>query len=80
MSSGMKYIVYDHTELVIFPASMDHAMFARRLGLDREQLTSAGFVSGNELNQPYCHGRSHGLDLDSRPEVDTRVLRRYLGS
>jgi hypothetical protein len=81
----MKYIVMvidGKEEIFLFPMSIDHDKFhegitAIRFGSDRawarklrgEYPISAGFVEGG-----VCYGRSETLNLDSRPQVDSKLL------
>lgn len=82
----MKYIVMSldgKEEIFIFPRMVDHDRMAEaceaiRFGDSRNwarkyrngECVSAGFVDGMR-----CHGRSESLNLDSRPEIDTILLR-----
>ncbi len=82
----MKYIVMalaDKEEIFVFPRSVDHDRMAEacemiRFGSDRNwnrkyrdgECVSAGFIDNG-----VCHGRSESLDLSSRPELDTMLLR-----
>lgn len=80
----MKYIVLkpaDKELIFIFPKSIDHDRFvetmeAMRYGSDSNWARlypnpiSAGFTDGKT-----CYGRSETLDLDSRKEIDTALLK-----
>lgn len=66
----MKYIVFDHTEIIIFPALVSHDKMALRL--PDKKPTSAGFV-GKDGGKLVCYGRSESLDLESIP-FDTTLL------
>jgi hypothetical protein len=82
----MKYIVavVDGKESIFtFPRSVDHdrmaeAINAIRFGSEQNwsrkfrngEVIAAGFVDGGS-----CHGRSETLDLKSRGDVDTLLLR-----
>ena len=88
MFDGMKYIVIDNgmnDELYIFPNWVDHAQFAMKInpGLSFEDVKmdviSAGKVTCDALKPPSCSGRSTSLDIKSRGEVDTDLLRRQMG-
>ena len=85
MSAEMKYVVFASTELgeqlVVFPCSINHNAMAEAVqGIrhgpahDRQRVravpVAAGFTDG--LN---CYGRSESLNLDSRREVDTFMLK-----
>lgn len=84
----MKYIVVmleGKDQIFIFPKEVDHdrmyeAMEAIRFGTKHDwnrkirsegQAVSAGFITAG-----HCHGRSETLNLDSRPEKDTMLLKR----
>jgi hypothetical protein len=83
----MKYVVMGlngQESIFLFPRHVDHDRFvegieAIRFGsiYDWErkfrsegELLSAGFVTNGR-----CHGRSETLDLDSRSDVDTELLK-----
>lgn len=82
----MKYLVtvLEGEEVIfVFPRSVDHdrmkeAMEAIRFGTSRDwrrklresEVIAAGFVTNGR-----CHGKSETLDLESRGEVDTNLLR-----
>jgi len=73
-------------EIFIFPKTVDHDAVEEVLsgiknhthGRDwkriQRTLISAGFVSRNMI----CYGRSFTLDLDSREEVDTELIKLQL--
>lgn len=74
----MKYIVVDGglTEcLYIFPEHIQHDVMLFRTG---GILISAGFVvltyDGLE-----CYGKSVSLKVESRPEIDTKLLKSFIG-
>jgi hypothetical protein len=60
----MKYIVFDHTEIIIFRALVSHDKMAFRF--PDKKPTSAGFV-GKDGGKLVCYGRSYTLDLGSIP-------------
>lgn len=81
----MKYIVTvdhdDREEIFIFPKTVDHDCMAEVLGHIKNQSwgqweriwrlpVSAGFTDGVK-----CWGRSETLGMDSRGEVDEKLLR-----
>lgn len=82
----MKYIVMalaDKEEIFVFPRTVDHDRMAEacemiRFGDGRNwnrkyrdgECVAAGFIDGGK-----CHGRSESLNLASRPEIDTMLLR-----
>lgn len=85
----MKYIRFrldeaneSDDEIVVFPKTFDHDVMAGVLEMTRASLygpiqlvsrrpISAGFVD----NHGKCHGRSETLNLDSKGELDTLILR-----
>jgi hypothetical protein len=84
---GSKYIVMalnGDEQIFVFPKFVDHDRMAEaceaiRFGSERNwkrayrsegELVSAGFVDNG-----VCHGRSETLDLESRGEKDTALLR-----
>jgi hypothetical protein len=77
----MKYIVYDTAEgpisAVIFAKHIDHAQMAIDLGIERENIYSAGFVHFDDLNGVWCEGFSTTLSVGTRPE-DTQVIRSLM--
>lgn len=69
-------------EIFIFPMWVDHDCFLEAVGAIRSQtwgnwtrghreIVSAGFVDKN-LN---CHGKSETLQVESRGDVDTKLLK-----
>jgi len=62
----------------VFPEYIGHVAMVRRLGLSKEDVLSAGFVSidGDKVT---CHGRSDTLDL-SVGKRDETILARLLSS
>lgn len=80
----MKYVVVQRgdnpEEIFIFPKTIDHDAFAEVLSYikvggrdwkrERAKPISAGFTDGEE-----CFGRSETLNLDSRPKLDSFLLR-----
>lgn len=89
----MKYIVANlegNDAIFVFPREINHdymaeALEAIRFGYSHNwerklhnaisdgKIISAGFVSPDGT----CHGRSETLDLDSRGEIDTALLKRW---
>lgn len=80
----MKYIVTKQTdgteEIFVFPRAVHHDCMAEVLGRVRSQSwgewkrvfrepIAAGFVEGGK-----CVGHSESLNLQSRPEEDTKLL------
>lgn len=85
----MKYVVTEDehgiVELYMFPRHINHDWFVECLGALRKgtpqnwdrlyhKPISAGFISSDMK----CSGRSESLDLTSRPELDTLLLRKQL--
>lgn len=86
----MKYICFenlddDTQEIIVFPKTIDHDCMAEACARIKntnfgswERIpripVSAGFVTGGQ-----CHGRSITLNLPSREEVDTEILRNQYG-
>lgn len=75
-----KYIVFDSYlggELVLFPDHLSHdavaLLWLHTMGRVNELVLSAGFVS----KSGQCYGKSHGLNVKSRPE-DTALLKKYM--
>lgn len=82
MINRTKYIIFDsglNDEIVIFSDMQEHAHIARGLGM----IVSAGFISigFNEDGQldASCFGKSVSLDVESRPEIDSKIARKALG-
>jgi hypothetical protein len=88
----MKYIVVvleGKEKIFIFPKDVDHdrmyeAMEAIRFDTgfrdwSRKIRTEGEAVSAGFITDGRCHGRSETLGLDSRPEVDTALLRETFG-
>ena len=82
-----KYIVVqlkDKENIFVFPKEIDHDRMAEAISAIRfdcgggawerkyrdGEIISAGFITNSK-----CHGRSETLDKDSRPELDTILLR-----
>lgn len=84
----MKYIVVslkNKQSIFVFPRSIDHdrmyeAITGIRIGHGRNwsrefrdgEAISAGFIDGGK-----CHGRSETLNLDSRGDLDSILLRGF---
>jgi hypothetical protein len=85
-----KYLVIEHEgkeSIFVFPKAVDHdrmaeALEAIRFGGSRDwvrkykqgQVISAGFVVGGK-----CEGKSETLNLKSRPDADTVLLKAAIG-
>lgn len=87
----MKYVVIQLGEkesIFVFPRDVDHdrmfeACEAIRFGNERTwerkirmngEAIAAGFIDGGK-----CHGRSETLNLDSRGDADTALLKAAFG-
>lgn len=82
MADGFKYIAFEgplHQEIILFPNTRDHARFASLLGIKKEDMLGAGFVSMNADNPPSCWGHSQSLGIKSRGLEDTRLLMVFSG-
>jgi hypothetical protein len=79
--NGMKYITFYgpmHTEIVIFINSHDHAQFANRMGIDKNDIQGAGFISCDQYNPiPRCIGKSTSLNIGADLS-DTTILHKAL--
>lgn len=78
---------------IIFPTIIDHNSVCHWNGdrkkylFNNKDIVSAGFVniSGaiDKDDDPFvsisCYGRSTTLDIDSRKEVDNKILNKFLG-
>ena len=77
----MKYIVFAASggmeAPVLFPHSFTHSWVAGELR--PLKAVSAGFVETDAAGQIRCYGHSSSLNLASRPEVDTALVRAHLG-
>lgn len=78
-----KYIVlkeYKGIDFVplIFPAYIAHDAFVRKLGLERTDVDSAGFVTVDALNKVWCSGRSDSLDLECNHPRDRELIMRMM--
>lgn len=79
---AMKYICYDNGLLdviIVFPDMIDHNDMRCRLNVPIENVLSAGFVAAENENGPSCYGMSVSLKVESRPVIDTKILRKFLG-
>jgi hypothetical protein len=70
---NVKYIVFEDNALgaetiVVFPGNIQH----QQMGMVPGRKISAGFVHTESMS---CFGKSVSLDLKSRPEEDTKLLR-----
>lgn len=68
---------------ILFPAVLVHSDVARRMihgmGCDQNLMgttVSAGFCRFVDEGVE-CYGRSESLNLDSRPEIDSRIISEY---
>lgn len=79
----MKYIVYKDSvnssdKIVLFPEIIDHSSMFKNIKSIDTVLVSAGFTYEDDLGQLYCTGHSHTLNVKSRQEIDTIVLKKFL--
>ena len=76
--NGMKYIMFNGRDFLIFPPSVSHLEAAGRF---TDKVTSAGFIAlctdGSEIRAD-CYGKSVSLGIISWPEEDSRVITRSL--
>ena len=87
MKQECKYIVSDKIDrlgseiAMMFPFHVQHADMARKLGLGREDIISAGFVrlgqteDGEQKFEVY--GDSFSLKKDSREKEDAEIINRH---
>lgn len=72
MNYNMKYVRFQDLDgvdcIILFPMNMNHNETIKRIR--HITLISAGFVS----RKLECFGRSESLNLDSKPEEDTKLL------
>lgn len=79
---AMKYICYDNGLLdiiIVFPDMIDHSDMLYDLNINPDKILSAGFVTTGNENGTSCYGMSVSLKTQSRGEIDTKLLRKYLG-
>jgi hypothetical protein len=78
----MKYIVFAASggmeAPVLFPHSFTHSWVAGELR--PLKAVSAGFVETDATGQLRCYGHSSSLNLASRGETDTQLVRAHLAS
>jgi len=76
----MKYIIvegaYNYPTSYIFPESIQHNAMASEV-VGGTKVLGAGFVSFTK-DGLQCWGRSVSLDIDSRLEIDTKIINREL--
>lgn len=71
----LKYIVIQDNDfelMLTFPDTVEHEDFSN---LIKYKVVSAGFIN----DKLKCHGHSHSLGINSRPEIDTALLKFNLG-
>lgn len=75
MFSEPKYIRTDNDQIIMFPETMKHEQFKQF------NPQSAGFVKmkvdAEGIIHAECSGRSNSLDMESTPEIDTRLTNAY---
>jgi len=72
----MKYILWDDIQFIIFPESLEHSVACP---VHKDKVTSAGFcnvVCGHSLFsvEVKAYGDSRSLGIESRPELDSRIM------
>lgn len=79
MFGNTKYIVVDDglnpIIMYIFPTFVKHDKFSLQMGLDRNQILSAGFV---DFTNQKCFGHSESLNVQSDPETDNKILQAMM--
>lgn len=60
---------------VIFPSFLQHDTIAFKTISPHFKVVSAGFFQFED-GKPYCFGRSHSLNLESRPEDSLIILNK----
>lgn len=81
MNADMKYITFEghaHQEIVIFAPSRHHLDVFNALGIRREDLLGAGFISFRS-DTPKCWGQSNNLNISARAFEDTQLFHRLAG-
>ena len=63
---------------IVFPGYVGHDELMHKLGLKKDDICSAGFVSIDSKGRIHCSGRSDSLGKESHPEEDERVITRIL--
>lgn len=77
----IKYWVCDNVAFV-FPAFIEHREFVQRLGLKKEDVLSAGFVSytydekTKANTKVWCSGESKSLGVKADSERDSKLVTR----
>lgn len=67
-----KYIMIDGCMPIIFDIALTHADVGEFFD-NEDSITSAGFVNDDGV----CSGRSDSLCIDSNPEKDTKIMKRF---
>ena len=64
--------------ILLFPKILDHSKYVRQLGLQKDEIVSAGFVhlDISDMGNPKykCYGKSVSLNLPSKEEEDSKHL------
>jgi hypothetical protein len=79
MSFKSKYIIVDNGSWdipIVFGDIMPHNTLAKGV---RGTVVGAGFCYITDEGKYFCYGRSESLNIDSRGEVDSKFLNKYLG-
>lgn len=80
----MKYITYINghclEDIRIFSRVEQHKAVAMEMALleGEAKMLGAGFIDFALYGKEICHGHSESLKLDSRGEVDTKILKRNM--
>lgn len=72
-----KYIIDEYERPIVFSELFNHIDVCVNMRFDRKTILGAGFVYVNESGY-HCYGESISLGVESRGDVDSAVLNRYL--
>lgn len=76
----MKYITYinqlELADIRIFSSMVKHSNVEAEM--DFPDLLGAGFIEFEFDGTAECYGHSESLKLDSRKELDTKILQRFM--
>lgn len=79
MRAHWKFVCYrdaeGHEVLETFDPGIIHSAYVESECIPRERLISAGFATAHGE----CYGRSTSLEISSRPDADTALLRARIG-
>ncbi|HIJ39401.1 MAG TPA: hypothetical protein HPP80_10960 [Rhodospirillaceae bacterium] len=78
----MKFIIISDPEgneyPFIFPPKWGHNEMAAKMVEPHQTVVAAGFIRTNDVGQFECYGRSSSLNIPSRPQWDTALVKRLL--